>query len=949
MAIEVGSGSRAERAPSSSSSGKTSNSSSGKSSSSKTSSSSSSSSKTSGSSKPAESKSTWSNIPSSTSSGGGSKLSGASKPSGAKTTWSNVPSVAGGGSSGKLTNTPKANSSSSSSSSQKTAAAQRQQERSTALYDALAMDPVRGGKQFFPEMDAAFDPARGAMRLMISPAADPFISIDAFERDREEDERVRDLSSRMTGIGAMPGYNELASMLTWRGPGPRPMTQSPDLALMRNPVMSPAAADAQATPVPRLQSADLALMRNPTMSSEAADSQVTPFPRPQSVDLALMRNPAMSSTAADRQVTPFPRPAGMRPEPLPPPPPAEIYRGPFVPSGRDLGMTPEFEDMLDTLGIEMVEPDDAPFPRPSRERPVDPRIVQTMLGEAANQGDLGLAAVAHSIMNRSERYGLDPVEAAIERRGTSPYHQYSAWNDVALQGNNPTRYQPGDPLYERAEELYRDVRDNAYDFTFGATHYYNPDLVSPNWADPDVEGTERLFDQVIIGDHAYLPRVAPGERGGIPSNPALVNSIASGGIGPDPRRAPVPFDRPAALGGIQRAAVEPLPQIFDYTPAGLPRDPDTGFLLAKDDPRYPAAIAAAPGFDPRTRLPADAPGTGAPVDAPLYVTNNGVPVIVEDPMGGGDGTTGRQPLPGSVFSGKTAPIPMDRPDDRDMSVWDNVASAAGKVFENTAFGGALKAIFPEFYDDMGDAIMGFDDRGPGRYSVNDPPAQTLVPGSGGGDRSDSRDNPSLQPPAPVVTTPPAVTPPGVPGPDGLVRDTNGLVAQLWWPQLRWPGEDYDPGVDPEWDYLPQFAEGGAVPGPSAPPAVSGLDPRFVVILNAEDALKGQHTDPDAALQEFIEIFGEAALGQLKARVDAELAQGGSRMIRGPGGPKDDAIPAVINDVQEARLSDGEFVVPAEAVAGAGEGDPELGAMRLTELSDRLGGQMSGGLRIDRVA
>ena len=61
----------------------------------------------------------------------------------------------------------------------------------------------------------------------------------------------------------------------------------------------------------------------------------------------------------------------------------------------------------------------------------------------------------------------------------------------------------------------------------------------------------------------------------------------------------------------------------------------------------------------------------------------------------------------------------------------------------------------------------------------------------------------------------------------------------------------------------------------------------------------------------------------------------ARLVRGPGGPKDDAIPARINGVQEARLSDGEFVMTADAVRNAGDGDPRVGADRLMELNEML--------------
>ena len=69
------------------------------------------------------------------------------------------------------------------------------------------------------------------------------------------------------------------------------------------------------------------------------------------------------------------------------------------------------------------------------------------------------------------------------------------------------------------------------------------------------------------------------------------------------------------------------------------------------------------------------------------------------------------------------------------------------------------------------------------------------------------------------------------------------------------------------------------------------------------------------------------------------AEANGRLVRGPGGPKDDAIPAVVVDRagahHPARLSDGEFVMPIEAILGLGEGDPAVGAQRMQELADRL--------------
>jgi hypothetical protein len=68
-----------------------------------------------------------------------------------------------------------------------------------------------------------------------------------------------------------------------------------------------------------------------------------------------------------------------------------------------------------------------------------------------------------------------------------------------------------------------------------------------------------------------------------------------------------------------------------------------------------------------------------------------------------------------------------------------------------------------------------------------------------------------------------------------------------------------------------------------------------------------------------------------------FAEGGE--IAGPGTGKSDSIPATIyqdgKPVQKAALSDGEFVMTADAVKGAGKGSRERGISRMYELMRRF--------------
>jgi hypothetical protein len=62
---------------------------------------------------------------------------------------------------------------------------------------------------------------------------------------------------------------------------------------------------------------------------------------------------------------------------------------------------------------------------------------------------------------------------------------------------------------------------------------------------------------------------------------------------------------------------------------------------------------------------------------------------------------------------------------------------------------------------------------------------------------------------------------------------------------------------------------------------------------------------------------------------------GGRLLRGPGDGVSDNIPARIGQRQEARLADGEFVVPARIVSELGNGSTEAGAKRLYKMMDNV--------------
>jgi len=64
-------------------------------------------------------------------------------------------------------------------------------------------------------------------------------------------------------------------------------------------------------------------------------------------------------------------------------------------------------------------------------------------------------------------------------------------------------------------------------------------------------------------------------------------------------------------------------------------------------------------------------------------------------------------------------------------------------------------------------------------------------------------------------------------------------------------------------------------------------------------------------------------------------------LKGMGDGMSDTIPANINNVQEAALSDGEFVIPADVVSHLGNGSSNAGAKRLYAMMDNIRKERTG--------
>jgi hypothetical protein len=94
----------------------------------------------------------------------------------------------------------------------------------------------------------------------------------------------------------------------------------------------------------------------------------------------------------------------------------------------------------------------------------------------------------------------------------------------------------------------------------------------------------------------------------------------------------------------------------------------------------------------------------------------------------------------------------------------------------------------------------------------------------------------------------------------------------------------------------------------------------------------------------IPVYGRnpAQFGRSRFAEGGEIDMGGTtgmmnepRMVAGAGDGMSDNVPASIEGVQEARLADGEFVIPADVVADIGNGSSSAGARKLYQMMNRI--------------
>lgn len=110
-------------------------------------------------------------------------------------------------------------------------------------------------------------------------------------------------------------------------------------------------------------------------------------------------------------------------------------------------------------------------------------MIRTIIGEAANEGPRGQAAVAHVILNRAAagRYGSTPSQVVL-----AP-NQFEPWS---TRSKELMGYKPNSASYQNIGDIVdMAAAGDIPDPTNGATHFLNADIVRqrrggslPDWA-----------------------------------------------------------------------------------------------------------------------------------------------------------------------------------------------------------------------------------------------------------------------------------------------------------------------------------------------------------------------------------------------------------------------------------------------------------------------------------
>jgi len=310
-------------------------------------------------------------------------------------------------------------------------------------------------------------------------------------------------------------------------------------------------------------------------------------------------------------------------------------------------------------------------------------LARTLMAEAGGEGFDGMLAAGSVVANRVNEPGYgNSFHDVIMAPG-----QFSAWNGVTgyaggEQGQNMAAIQPNDAAYSAADAILSGGHD---DPTGGATHYYNPDVSTPDW------GMQAGGEWDRIGNHVFGN--ADGPRGGAVGGgrqsrmPALLQLAADPMIRQDPAKMATLqhlIQQEQATDERARQAADPLYQ-----------EELLAAQLANEEASLSNAAMRNPTPEPLSgpgRLQADIDAGLVPADTPLQppsVTINGDSDLGDPPRGmvwaiGPDGDVLREQR--DLGGGRFAMVPVALPisnTDAAVEADDRMAESIDAAEEST--------------------------------------------------------------------------------------------------------------------------------------------------------------------------------------------------------------------------------------------------------------------------
>jgi hypothetical protein len=121
-----------------------------------------------------------------------------------------------------------------------------------------------------------------------------------------------------------------------------------------------------------------------------------------------------------------------------------------------------------------------------------------------------------------------------------------------------------------------------------------------------------------------------------------------------------------------------------------------------------------------------------------------------------------------------------------------------------------------------------------------------------------------------------------------------------------------------------FAAGDMYPGSQIDKTQYSSSPQTPISMQSTLASYDPETNP---------LTGEPTTHMASGGI-AQLSAGG-KLLKGPGDGMSDSINANINGKQQARLADGEFVIPADVVSHLGNGSTDAGAKHLYKMMNNV--------------